>query len=133
MRVGRGTITLVAAVIALATAAPTPRALLINLPRNPERFRDAKQQLDAAGVTFERAEAVDGKMLSQQELNENVTMLGRWLMTRGMIGCFLSHRQCWQRCADAANGPILGAATCDSDPMACAWPLFRAATRARTV
>ena len=39
---------------------PTPKALLINLPKHEERFRTVKEQLDAAEVQFERAAAVDG-------------------------------------------------------------------------
>ena len=92
-----------------ARTRPTPKALLINLPRHEERFRDVKLQLDNAGLEYERAEAVDGKMLAPDELKANVTMWARWFITRGMIGCFLSHRYCWQRCIEAAAGPILGA------------------------
>ena len=35
-----------------------------------------------------------------------VTPLSRALMTRGMIGCFLSHRAAWQRCAES-DQPLL--------------------------
>ena len=31
-------------------------------------------------------------------MTQNVTKLGRFFMTRGMIGCFLSHRKCWDEC-----------------------------------
>jgi hypothetical protein len=86
-----------------------PKALLVNLPRHQERFQKVKQQLDGAGVNFERANAVDGKMLTPAELKADVTLLARWLITRGMVGCFLSHRACWQRCVDDGKGPILGA------------------------
>lgn len=96
--------------LALASGAATPpKALLINLPRHSERFRNVKQQLEAAGVDYERAEAVDGKALSDADLKANSTLLARKLTTRGMIGCFLSHRACWRRCVDAADGPVLGA------------------------
>jgi len=84
-----------------------PKALLVNLPRHQERFQKVKQQLDGAGVNFERANAVDGKMLTPAELKADVTLLARWLITRGMVGCFLSHRACWQRCVDDGKGPIL--------------------------
>ena len=35
-----------------------------------------------------------------------MTPLGRALMTRGMIGCFLSHRAAWQRCVQSGK-PLL--------------------------
>ena len=41
---------------------------------------------------YEWCEAVDGSLLSKQDLNHNATALGRYFMTDGMIGCFLSHR-----------------------------------------
>ena len=77
-----------------------------------------KTQLEGAGLEYERAEAVDGKMLTPEELKKDVTPLGRWLITRGMVGCFLSHRNCWQRCVDAAAGPILGERTPAPHPCA---------------
>lgn len=99
---------LIVAIIGAAWAAPSPKALLINLPKHTDRYNAVKQQLESAGVEYERAEAVDGKQLSSAELKANVTWIARKLLTRGMIGCFLSHRSCWQRCVDAGNGPILG-------------------------
>ena len=96
------------AALAVAKASQLPKALLINLPRHPERYNEVKQQLEGAGIQYERAEAVDGKMLSKSDLQQNVTIAARMLLTKGMIGCFLSHRNCWQRCVDYANGPVLG-------------------------
>ena len=101
-----------------AAGPPPPKALLINLPRHEERYREVKTQLEGAGLEYERAEAVDGKMLTPEELKKDVTPLGRWLITRGMVGCFLSHRNCWQRCVDAAAGPILGERTPAPHPFA---------------
>ena len=95
--------------ILAASAARKPRALLINLPQHDERFNGVKLQLDKANIPFERAEAVNGKAMTPEELKANVTWLARLLLTKGMIGCFLSHRSCWQRCVDEASGPILGA------------------------
>jgi len=90
-----------------AARARPPKALLINLPRHRERFDTVKAQLQEAGVGYERAPAVDGKLLTPAELEANVTKLGRALMTKGMIGCFLSHRKCWQRCANAEGGRLI--------------------------
>ena len=38
-----------------------------------------------------------------------MTFFGRRSLTRGMIGCFLSHRACWQHCAADLKEPVLGA------------------------
>lgn len=85
-----------------------PRALLINLPHHEERFRKVTAELDAVGIEYERADAVNGKAMTREEMKANVTLLARALLTRGMVGCFLSHRACWQRCLDDHDGPILG-------------------------
>lgn len=84
-----------------ATASHRSRALMCSAQD------EVKSQLVSAGVRYERAPAVDGMLLTKSELQANVTALGRALMTRGMIGCFLSHRKCWQRCADANGGPMI--------------------------
>jgi len=83
-----------------------PAAVLINLPRHVERLSKVTAQLSTQGVDFELVEAVDGAALTRAELESNVTALGRLLLTNGMIGCFLSHRRCWQRCV-ALDKPLL--------------------------
>ena len=91
------------AAAASASTLKAPKALLINLPRHKERFESVKAQLDAAGVAYERAPACDGSLLTPEEMRANVTAMARRLCTRGMIGCFLSHRKCWQRVAEAGD------------------------------
>ena len=75
-----------------------PTAVVINLPRHKARRASVAARLRAAGVAFEWAPAVDGAALSSDERAAQVTPLGRLFMTPGMIGCFLSHRACWQLC-----------------------------------
>lgn len=84
-----------------------PRALLINLPKHTKRFEAVSAEMEAAQVRYERAEAVDGKAMPPAEYKEKVTFMARQLMTPGMVGCFLSHQNCWRRCAEEANGPLL--------------------------
>lgn len=86
----------------------TPKALLINLPKHQERLRTVSEQLERAEVEVERAPAVDGRLLTIEEQEQNVTALARHLMTPGMIGCFLSHRNCWRRCLELNDGPMIG-------------------------
>lgn len=97
-------------------AGKPPKAYLINLPKHAERYRTVKAQLESAGMRYERIGAVDGKALSTTEMKANVTALARVLLTRGMIGCFLSHRKCWQHCLEEADGPVLGALARTSQP-----------------
>jgi hypothetical protein len=92
----------------LSRSFDTPKALLINLPKHEERLRTVKEQLERAEVTYERAPAVDGRGLTIEENEREVTALARNLMTPGMIGCFLSHRNCWRRCLELNSGPIIG-------------------------
>ena len=85
--------------LAVVTAArKLPKAVVINLPKHEARYEGAKRELNAAGVRFERMDAVEGRRLSPAEKRANVTALARALITPGMTGCFLSHRRCWERC-----------------------------------
>lgn len=94
------------ATLVVAAAKPLPKALLINLPRHTSRYDEVKQQLDLAGVSFERIVATDGRALSEDVTAREVTRLGRLLMTKGMMGCYLSHRSCWQKCL-AEGSPVI--------------------------
>ena len=79
-----------------------PPALVINLPRRRRAFAKAKKQMDDQGVYFERIDAVNGRALSESERRANA-MAARALLTPGMIGCYLSHRKCWQPCGEGAT------------------------------
>lgn len=89
------------------------RILLINLDRSPERLKRMDEVLTGSGLTFERVPAVDGKLLSEAEKT-------RWLggdgsfypLGPGEIGCFLSHRACWEI---AAAGPDSHAVVLEDD------------------
>lgn len=74
--------------------------LVVNLNRSPERWKAIKAQLDLLQIPVERLEAVDGKLLSEEDVEKLTSSvhfsMGREL-ERGEIGCFLSHRKCWKR------------------------------------
>eukprot|EP00957_Ditylum_brightwellii_P123571 9421344-Ditylum_brightwellii.AAC.2 len=44
--------------------------------------------------------------MTQSQLAQNSTALASWFMTPGMIGCFLSHRRCWEQCMKSGK-PLL--------------------------
>jgi len=78
-----------------------PPALVINLARDSRdtnRLAALHERLQRSRIAFDVIEAVDGSSLSKEELAASTTALGRVFMTKGMIGCFLSHRLCWSEC-----------------------------------
>ena len=96
------------ALLCAASAEPhVPRAVVINLPRNPERYSGVKAALSAERLSFERRDAVDGRAMTEAARRANVTWLGRALMTPGMIGCYLSHRECWALCVSRGEPLIV--------------------------
>lgn len=75
---------------------------VINLEKDQDRWDGVTQELRQAGVEhIHRIPAIYGKDLSDQELQSNTTMLARMFATRGMIGCYLSHRLFWEKVASA--------------------------------
>jgi glycosyl transferase family 25 len=80
------------------------KAYLINLDRAEDRLSAMSKAFAAAGVEFTRVPAIDGKQLSDEEMSRVVAGEGRWgWLTPTEIGCFLSHRLCWQAIADGAD------------------------------
>lgn len=73
------------------------KCYLINLDRSADRLQAMSKRFANLGVTFTRVSGVDGRMLSQSEIDR---FAGSSEMTPGTIGCLLSHRKCWQAIAD---------------------------------
>ena len=78
---------------------------VINMEDNLPRLRDVTNQLKTFNLEFERIDAVAGRSLTQQQLNDcydselNKQFHHRDL-TKGEIGCYLSHRKIWQKMND---------------------------------
>lgn len=76
----------------------------INLDRSTERCRSITVRLNELGLEFTRMSAVDGKTLSgefcesiQYPINDpDVRSRYTRQITQAEIGCFLSHRRCWE-------------------------------------
>lgn len=79
---------------------------LINMKRNPERLERFKQQYDASDlsqISFKRIEGVDGKRIAIEDFVSKRALEGiiiaerngyrkhHYELTRGAVGCFLSH------------------------------------------
>lgn len=74
-----------------------PPVWAISLDRSVERWEACSAEFAREGLAVERISAVDGAALSEDDLVRDCTRAGRWFCTRGMIGCFLSHRHLWER------------------------------------
>lgn len=72
------------------------KCYLINLDRSADRLEQMEREFGRYGLDFTRVSAVDGRLLSQAELDAVVAPVRRWEipMPPGEIGCFLSHRRC---------------------------------------
>ena len=81
---------------------------VINLDRFPERWQAMQERLEKFGLTAERISAVDGRNLSEKKRKNWVPALDdiskincpREILP-GEIGCFISHRLCWQKLVDS--------------------------------
>lgn len=84
--------------------------LVINLDSSKQRWNDIQKRLNDLHIEVERVSAVDGRKLSEDALSKITYPLSdkkRVLFTRqlskGEIGCFLSHRKCWQKLVDSGE------------------------------
>ena len=78
-----------------------PPVFLINLDGSDERLRSASMQLDAAGMSFQRVPAFDGRELTIDRFPDYDAESARHYLGRpmrgGEIGCYLSHLDCARR------------------------------------
>ncbi|MFZ1963553.1 MAG: glycosyltransferase family 25 protein [Roseiarcus sp.] len=73
------------------------RSLIINLARSQERRMFVENHFRQHGLAFEIVPALDG-------LSDPLPQDARWTyFRRTEIGCFLSHRRCWERIADGTD------------------------------
>ncbi len=76
---------------------------LINLERSTDRLAACASQLDSYGLPFDRIEAVNGDTLDVSTINELYNFGDSSYhkhMTRGELGCYLSHVRAWQAIVD---------------------------------
>ncbi|NVK23379.1 MAG: glycosyltransferase family 25 protein [Gammaproteobacteria bacterium] len=85
-----------------------PKIYLINLDDSVERLNKCQALFDANGLELERVAGVLGKALSIEEVAKyydeaaNSEVHYRTL-SLGEIGCYLSHRKCWQKIVDSGE------------------------------
>lgn len=73
--------------------------LLINLKRRPDRLAFMHNQMQALGLSFERIEAIDGKL---EDVGPDTP-----LITATERACALSHRKAWQRFSESGESHCL--------------------------
>lgn len=77
---------------------------LINLDRSPERLARMQSILRSMGLEFTRFPAVDGSLLTEEELSAKVRLVdGRPHLSLGEIGCTLSHIECLELIAEGPD------------------------------
>lgn len=83
-----------------------PLGYIISLRRAEERFEHVQRVIAKCPIECQRWDAVDGRLLSDTQIAEvyrEELHQPRYpfRLTRGEIGCFLSHRSVWQQIACA--------------------------------
>lgn len=81
------------------------KILVINLAHSTARWESVQRRLNALGLPYQRIEGVAGNKLSKQELEgvfdaEKAKKKYHYQLTRGEIGCYLSHISAWQTIID---------------------------------
>ena len=78
------------------------QAYVINLDRSPDRLAFFQQQAAAAAISVERISAVDGRQLSEAELQDAVLPQFEFQpINECEIGLFMSHKRAWQKLVDS--------------------------------
>lgn len=78
------------------------KVFLINLDESIDRLAFCQKQFAKYGIDFERVEAVSGRDLSSEQIDQfydrkrNRTSYKKELSI-GELGCYLSHRKCWEK------------------------------------
>jgi len=73
------------------------KIFIINLDKDNERMSNSIHQLEKYGIyNYERYSAIYGSKLSNDEVNNITTNIGKLLASRGMIGCGISHINIWK-------------------------------------
>jgi glycosyl transferase family 25 len=125
---------------------PSWPLLIVNLDRSPERWRHAESAYARSGFIVERLAAIDGDTLGEGEIAAAVDLdrnrrLYKRPLTRGEIGCYLSHRLAWHRIAssgaeggyvfedDSEPGEMLVAAMALVEGRAADWDLVKLFTQ----
>lgn len=74
--------------------------LVINLDKDTERWEKCQKELEKAELQAIRIPGIYGPDMSDTEYKKNTTCTCYYFCTRKEVGCWLSHRKCWQYIVD---------------------------------
>lgn len=80
------------------------KRFVINLDSSIHRLDRISKRLDELGVSFERLSAVNGRTLTDEQIAQITYPYNHFKsrvrytreLTKAEVGCFLSHRKCWE-------------------------------------
>lgn len=86
-------------------------SMVINLNESKDRWLRVSGRLNELGLVFDRISAVNGKTLTDKEVEALTYPLNHFEtkvrftrnLTRGEVGCFLSHRKCWKALVESGE------------------------------
>jgi GR25 family glycosyltransferase involved in LPS biosynthesis len=74
---------------------------VINLLKDKDRMEIVSKEFNKYSIKFKRFDAVYGKNLTDKEINDKVSFIGKNLLCHhSMVGCFLSHVNLWKKLVD---------------------------------
>ena len=77
---------------------------VINLLKDKKRMKIVSQELNQYSIKFKRFDAVYGKNLSDKEIDDKVSLIGKNLLCHhSMVGCYLSHVNLWKQLINDEN------------------------------
>ncbi|HDR2572978.1 TPA: glycosyltransferase family 25 protein, partial [Enterobacter ludwigii] len=79
------------------------KIFIVNLKKSVERRKKMEAQLNALGLSAEFIEAVDGRLMSEEE-RKGVTANVNYAFLPGEIGCALSHQKIYKKMIDEKIG-----------------------------
>lgn len=80
---------------------------VINLDKSTDRLTNVSNELKKLDFNFKRFSAIDGKKISNKELDIFVSSLCKTYCTPSMIGCAMSHLKLWQLIYDLEYEKVL--------------------------
>ncbi|MEY0674362.1 glycosyltransferase family 25 protein [Providencia rettgeri] len=76
------------------------KTFVINLVERPDRKKFMQDQLNNSNLNYQFIEAVDGRTLSNDEINSITLNFHDSYLTRGEVGCALSHLKAYKKIVD---------------------------------
>jgi glycosyl transferase family 25 len=74
------------------------KVFVINLDKDFDRLNNVYKQFKEYDIrNYERFAGIYGNNLTNDELNNNTTIIGKYIASKNMIGCGISHIKLWEK------------------------------------